>query len=149
MRTVTLLSSTVLVGVVHMDPQGPKMLGEFLEDLVPQWITVEVSEYALAFRRERGTELLEQLDEFRGGDGKLPGGLSGVAAQLQVPFEVAVAEQRGCPVHLVGDSEFSRHYLELFETEIMDHDNLSRLSRLDPMDLDAEAKRGGSSRQGA
>ena len=40
-----------LIGVVHRDPGGQNRLAEFLERLQPRVITVEISPYALAFRK--------------------------------------------------------------------------------------------------
>lgn len=138
--------SLVLVGVVHLDPAGPGLLEELLERLEPEVITVEVSPYAVEFRTKRGLELVERLARFRRPDGSLPGGLSGVEAQLRMPFEVEVARRwasrgSGCRVRLVGDSEISRRYLELFERETMSRENLERLARLPELDLETEAFR--------
>ena len=135
-----------LVGVVHLDPHGPKRLARLLDDLAPETVTVEVSPYAVAFRQEEGPKLLERLEPFRRSDGSLPGRLPGVEAQLRVPFEAQVASEAhrahgAGEVHLIGDSELSRGYLELFCDETMTQENLQRLSMLPDMVLGEEVAR--------
>lgn len=127
--------TTVLIGTVHLDPDGESVLGAALRSFQPGLITVDVSPYAVEFRRTRGKELLARLDPYRGVDGNLPDGLVAVAGQLEVPFEVRAAESHaarmGIPCRLLGDSDESRRRLKLLEEELFDPANLARLARME------------------
>ncbi|HOX45306.1 MAG TPA: hypothetical protein PK668_17045 [Myxococcota bacterium] len=124
-----------LVGTVHLDPDGPALLTRLLEELGPEAVTVEVSEYALEFRRTLGPELLARLDPFRLPDGRLPNGLAAVAAQLLPPFEhsaaAAYAGRTGAALAAVGDGQLSRRLLFRLERELMVTDNLVKLATRD------------------
>jgi len=125
-------SRLTLVGTVHLDPDGPAFLTRLLEELRPDAVTVEVSEYALEFRRSLGPELLARLEPFRLPDGRLPCGLAAVAAQLLPPFEhgasAAYAERAGARLAAVGDGRLSRRLLFRLERELMVTDNLVQLA---------------------
>lgn len=136
----------VLIGTVHIDPGGEQLLLEMLRQLQPTVVTVEVSEYALRFRRDRAPELLRRLDEHRLPSGELPPGLQAVAAQLQIPFEYRAAQAHaerssGGDLFAIGDSDESRRLLELFELEVMDPDNLRKLAEFDTPPLKEQVER--------
>ncbi len=135
------LDTLYLLGVVHLDPEGPRRLKEFLEVTRPRVVTVEVSPYAVTFREERGTELLERLVRFRRKDGSLPGCLPGVEAQLRIPFEFEAARNYCRDVNLIGNSELSKEYLELFQEETMAEENLEKLAGMDDMCIRREVER--------
>lgn len=135
------LDTLYLLGVVHLDPEGPRRLKEFLEVTRPGVVTVEVSPYAVTFREERGPELLDRLRRFRLEDGSLPGCLPGVEAQLRIPFEVEATRSFCEGTHLIGDSDLSKEYLELFEKETMAEENLERLAGMGDMCIRGEVER--------
>ena len=87
------MARLVLIGTVHLDPDGYGLLLPLLESLNPVTVTVEVSSYALEFRRTKGTELLARLDPFRLPDSTLPAGLQPVLAQLEIPYEYRAAKE--------------------------------------------------------
>jgi hypothetical protein len=127
----------ILIGTVHLDPAGYPRLRARLETLKPDTISVEVSPFAVAFRREHTPRFLRRLDPLRRDDGSLPPGLEPVAAQLDLPFEFRAARDvmqarpggSGRQPHLLGDSDESRHLLGLLEQELLAPDNLARLAR--------------------
>jgi hypothetical protein len=142
-----------LVGTVHLDPDGAAHLTRLLDGLRPEAITVEVSEYALEFRRSLGPELLARLEPFRRPDGRLPPGLAAVAAQLVPPFEYtaaeAHAERHGILVLLVGDGQVSRRLLCRLERELMVTDNLVKLATRDEPPFAEQVRREWSRAQAA
>lgn len=126
-----------LVGTVHLDPGGYDRLKSLLFELKPETVTVDVSPYALEFRRTLGREYRSLLDNFRREDGSLPPALAAVDVQLQVPFEYRAAddfaERRGARVVPVGDSAQSQKHLGHLSRELMTTDNLVKLaSREEP-----------------
>ncbi len=121
-----------LVGTVHLDPEGHPALLKLLRELRPDAVTVEVSRYALEYRRSTAPQLLERLQPFRQADGSLPRAMHAVVAQLRPPFEYtaaqAHAERCRCRLELVGDGQLSRQLLSRLERELMVTDNLVRLA---------------------
>ena len=134
-----------LVGTVHLDPDGYRLLRRLLEELDPQTITVDVSPYALEFRRETGPGLLERLNAYWRTDNSLPTGLEAVAAQLEIPFEYRAAEDyaRGSGARLVavGDSSRSRELLGLVEEELLNPENLAALAAREGPRLEEQVAR--------
>jgi pheromone shutdown protein TraB len=127
----------ILVGTVHLDPDGYDRLGNLLFELKPETVCVDVSQYALEFRRTVGREYRSLLDNFRREDGSLPPALAAVDVQLQIPFEYRAAddyaERRGARVVPVGDSAQSQKLLGHLSRELMTTDNLVELaSREEP-----------------
>lgn len=52
----------ILLGTIHRDPQGPERLRQALSQRAWGLVSVEVSPYALSFRRRRGPELLALME---------------------------------------------------------------------------------------
>ncbi|HNW36617.1 MAG TPA: hypothetical protein PKM25_16890 [Candidatus Ozemobacteraceae bacterium] len=134
----------IIIGSVHLDPQGPELLKTALEQLMPSAVTIDVSRYAVRFRREKGPELLARLEPFRRSDGTLPASLEAVEAQIAMPFEVSAVES-WCKIydkeyHMLGDDNDSIRRLELFETELMSPENLSFLATRRMASLTSQAR---------
>lgn len=131
--------SLMLVGTVHLDPTGFERLLALLKAARPKTVTVEVSPYALKFRRSTGREMLKRLDAFRRPDGSLPPALAAVAAQLAVPFEYRAAashaRRTGARLCRIGDSRESERLLGLLERELMATDNLVTLALRDEPEI--------------
>lgn len=118
----------IIVGTVHLDPGGlPGLLGA-LNKFAPGLVTIDVSNYAVEFRRFRSAGFLERLETFRRSDGTLPPALTAVEAQLAVPFEVRAAEEWGGKFMLIGSDDDSRQRLSLLENELMTPENLAFLA---------------------
>jgi hypothetical protein len=102
-RGIEASSSLVLVGTVHLDPRGFSKLFGVLEREAPDFLSVEISPYALTFRANRGVPLRaalrENLRNVLGENGGslrrlLAGGeIQGIFALLQVPFEWRAAAE--------------------------------------------------------
>jgi len=118
----------IIVGTVHLDPDGFTALTTALNKFAPGLVTVDVSNYAVEFRRSRSAGFLRRLDAFRRPDGKLPLALAAVEAQLAVPFEVRAAEAWGGKFMLIGSDDDSRQRLSLLANELMAPENLTFLA---------------------
>lgn len=133
-----------IIGTVHLDPDGYERLIEALDQLMPRIVTVDVSQYAVEFRRKRCGGLRSRLAPFRKSDGSLPAALEAVEAQMDVPFEVRAAED-WCKAnkrkyYLLGDDADSAIRLDLFEHELMTPENLARLASEDVPSLAAQVR---------
>ena len=139
------MKGLVLVGTVHLDPDGHAALLAMLHELKPDAVTVEVSSYAIEYRRTAGPELLSRLEPFRREDGSLPRAMHAVVAQLRPPFEYtaceAYADRTGAQLELVGDGQLSRQLLDRLEKELMVTDNLVALATRDEPPLGEQVRR--------
>lgn len=135
----------ILVGTVHLDPGGYDLLSNLLFELKPETVCVDVSPYALEFRRTVGREYRTLLDNFRKEDGSLPPALAAVDVQLQIPFEYQAAddyaERRGARLVPVGDSAQSQKLLGHLSRELMTTDNLVRLASRDEPPLSEQVEK--------
>ncbi len=121
-----------IVGTVHLDPAGYGRLLHALATIGPDLVTVDVSRFAVEFRRSRFPGFLDSIARYKRADGTLPPALEAVEAQIGVPFELRAAEDwcRASSARLVqvGNDDESRALLEPFETELMSPENLARLA---------------------
>ncbi len=135
-----------LIGTVHRDPGGEIKLLALLEALRPARITLELSPYALDFRRRRSRTLLRYLDrileQLALRDGVDPALLAAHPAVADIrelltpPFEyraaAAFAGHSGISLSLIDQSEISARKLKRVETELITYRNLSALLSLPP-----------------
>lgn len=131
----------IVVGTVHLDPDGFSLLVKALDKFAPDLVTVDVSNYAVEFRRSRSAAFLQRLETFRRSDGKLPPALEAVAAQLAVPFEARAAEAWGGKFMLVGSDDDSRQRLSLLENELLTSENLTFLADESSLCLQTQVQR--------
>jgi hypothetical protein len=135
----------ILVGTVHLDPDGYDLLSKLLFELKPETVSVDVSTYALEFRRTVGREYRTLLDNFRREDGSLPPALAAVDLQLQIPFEYRAAddyaERRGARVVPVGDNAQSQKLLGHLSRELMTTDNLVKLASREEPPLEEQVQK--------
>ena len=92
-----------LVGVVHRDPRGRALLAQVLDRLRPDLITLQLSPYALRFRRGRAAAVLAELDRnlvraaadlgLSAAAAAAHGAVRCLRAQLAVPFEFLAARE--------------------------------------------------------
>ena len=95
--------SLVMVGTVHRDPKGFGKLLRILEREAPNFITVEISPYALEFRAKQAShfrailrENLKKIQREEGGSYRRflsHGEIQGIFLLLKVPFEWRAAEE--------------------------------------------------------
>lgn len=139
------MKSLVIIGTVHLDPNGHSALLKLLHELQADAVSVEVSPFGLEFRRTKGRKLLERLEPFRKSDGSLPRPMHAVVAQIRPPFEYTASEaytQRSeAKLLALGDNQLSRQLLARLERELMVTDNLVNLATRDEQPLSVQVER--------
>lgn len=135
-------SSPILIGVVHRDPEGHEPLLSCLKTLGPDVLCVETSPFGLTWRERRGGELRKRLDNLLD---HIPVGkrehhqVQLIREALALPFEytasLAFATLYQIGVHCIDLNWISRRHLYLFESEIIDKENLIALSQTDDTPL--------------
>ncbi|MDY0062147.1 MAG: hypothetical protein RBU45_20215 [Myxococcota bacterium] len=85
----------LLVGTVHLAPQGEEQLLALLHQVRPACITVEVSRYGLLFRQRQAPALIARLDAVGAQHAAASEALAALRQQLLPPFEWRAA-QRYC-----------------------------------------------------
>ncbi len=134
-----------LVGTVHRSG-GEALLAELLLRERPEIVTLEMSPYALAFRRGRGPSLLARLDAIldrlaaethRAPETLRPHPrIEAIRTLVALPFEytaaAAYAEATGIPVDLIDSSLISARKLRRVERELITLENMRTLLTLEP-----------------
>lgn len=132
--------SLLLVGVVHLDPQGFGKALRFFQWYEPDSILVELSPFGYRFRRKHGKALRKTLQknlkEAAGNSAitfsraRRHPAIRNIFLQLALPFEYRAATRyartSGAMVTLVDSSRFSRHWIH-FWPELLTADNLQKL----------------------
>ena len=130
----------LILGVVHRDPEGADRLRPVLDARPWGLVSVEVSPYALAWRRETGRQLLAALEAnlpaaaARAGlslaQARRHPGPAWLRAYLSLPYEWLVAQElaarRGAPGVALDFSQKSRQLLAE-APELVTPDNLAQL----------------------
>jgi hypothetical protein len=128
----------ILIGTVHRNPRGRQLLTSLLEKLRPDALTLEVSPYAIEFRRRHGPLLRRRLsgilDRLAAETGRGRAGLAahpevaGIEALLELPFEYRAATDyataAGIPLDLLDSSLVSARKLRRVEKELLSPENL-------------------------
>jgi len=117
-----------MLGVVHRDAEGPKLLLQWLERIMPHIITLEFSHYGLTFRKQKGDEfkkrIREVLTRMKGNSLKYNAeALADLLSYVAVPYEYKIASQyikkHGGSLYLTDLDVFSylklKHSEELFQ----------------------------------
>ena len=122
----------ILLGTVHSDPKGFSRTRTFLEQHRPDLILVEISAFALKFRKEHSSELRKIfLEHLRTISKKLKIEFSraikhvqitAILRQISIPFEyrasAAYAKRTGIDLIGVDYSDFSRRWIETWQEMI-------------------------------
>jgi hypothetical protein len=134
----------ILLGTVHSDPKGFSRTRAFLQRHRPDLIMVEISPYALKFRKERAPELrkifLERL-RIVSRNLKIDYGVAlkhvqivSILRQTGIPYEyraaAAYAKRTGIDLLAVDSSEFSRGWIETWP-EMVSAANIELLLKLE------------------
>jgi pheromone shutdown protein TraB len=124
-------SSLVMVGTVHRDPKGFGNLLRILEREAPDFITVEISPYALEFREKQASHfraiLRENLQKIQREEGESyrrflsHGEIQGIFLLLKVPFEWKAAKEY---------ARRSRIGLKAIDLSTYSEEKLARISEL-------------------
>jgi hypothetical protein len=125
----------VMLGVIHRDERDPLVLAEWMERIGPDVITLEFSNYGLAFRKERGKEYRGRIDEVlkglpgvaRQGD---KGSLEALYSYFDLPHEFKAASryssEHATPLYLVDMDMFSSLKLRKVD-ELVSRTNVEKL----------------------
>lgn len=133
----------ILLGVIHSDPKGRKRTTAFLSRYRPDLILVEISPFALDYRRKNSPRLYR---EFRKNLRAAADNLSiaylsalkhpqmtRIGRQLHIPFEyrasAAYCKTTGAEVVPADWSDFSRRWIDTWP-ELISVENLESLLRL-------------------
>lgn len=140
----------VLVGTVHRDPEGHDKLLSILNEEDPDCLTVEMSPYAVRFRREKrfvlASRVCDILEDFAREapaslcrDPLFHPAIRNVLALIGFPFEylavTAFSRSRDVPFHCIDRSDFSKEKLLRVERDLITRDNLRALARLSPSEV--------------
>lgn len=139
--------SLTLVGTIHRNPNGLPRLMETLERESPDIITLEMSEYGVAFRERNGFLLKERLFGIVQGlheksahkEGEKHdksynpfeiGPIQAILLTLELPFEfIAVktyCERKRIPFRCIDLAKYSRMKLKTLEKEMITEDNVRK-----------------------
>ncbi|NIS63371.1 MAG: hypothetical protein GTO13_22590 [Proteobacteria bacterium] len=147
--------SLTLVGTIHRDPNGLPRLMEILERESPDIITLEMSEYSVAFREKMGPYLKGKLFQIlqslhgkftRKQRGKLHrpnnpfqiGAIQAILQALELPFEFravkAYCERARISFRCIDVSKYSWDKLKRLGDEMITEDNMRKILAFAPMD---------------
>jgi len=138
------ISQLILIGTVHRDPQGHQNLASLLEQLQPDLLTLEMSPFALEYRRSRGRRqmlrlerILQRLSAETGRplqELKTCRAVIDIQVLLAMPYEYRAtrkyADRHQCRLVLIDVSEVSAHKLRRVESELTTYHNLKTLVSL-------------------
>ncbi len=134
----------ILLGTVHSDPRGFSRTRAFLESHGPDLILVEISPFALQFRKERSSELrktfLERLAtvcqklRIEPDSAMKHVQIASILRQIGIPFEyrasAAYAKSAAAGLIAVDYAEFSREWISTWP-EMISAENIERLLELE------------------
>lgn len=137
-------SSLVLLGTVHSDPRGFSRARAFLEQYGPDLILVEISPFALKYRKERSAELKKLFVERLGAVSQKMNielnavvkhaQIASILRQIGLPYEyrasAAYAKRTGIDLVAVDCSEFSREWIQTWR-EMISAENIERLLEME------------------
>ncbi|PXF60340.1 MAG: hypothetical protein C4B58_00420 [Deltaproteobacteria bacterium] len=133
----------ILVGTVHLDPEGRGGLYNIIENLRPSILTVEISKFSVRYRLSNQEKWLLRLRDLKY---KLPEerrnhpGLKLLKLQLHTPFEWDVAHKyskaNNVPCFAIDSGHLARNELPLWKSELLSRKNLLKITDEPDFDLD-------------
>ncbi|MCK4603809.1 MAG: hypothetical protein KAU41_03810 [Deltaproteobacteria bacterium] len=133
----------ILVGTVHLDPEGRRGLYKIIENLKPSILTVEISRFSVRYRLSNQERWLLRLRDLKY---KLPeerrghSGLKLLKLQIHIPFEWEVAhrysEANNVPCLAIDSGNLAQNELPLWKSEILSRKNLLKITDKPDFDLD-------------
>jgi len=145
----------VLVGTVHRDPEGQDKLLSILHEEDPVYITLEMSPYAVRFRRRKRLVLRNRVccilgDLVREGlaltsrDPLSHPAVRNVLSAVDFPYEyMAVSlfsRSNHVPFRCIDRSDFSKKKISRLERELISRENLQTLIGLNPHEIYRQIK---------
>ncbi|MDL1958914.1 MAG: hypothetical protein LWX01_10500 [Deltaproteobacteria bacterium] len=133
----------ILIGTVHLDPEGRKDLYKIIENLRPGILTVEISKFSVRYRLSnqgkwlfRLKNLIYKLPKER----RIHSRLKLLELQLHLPFEWEVAYRysniNNIPCLAIDSGNLARNELPLWENEVLSRKNLLKITDEPDFDLD-------------
>ena len=132
----------ILVGTVHLDPEGRRNLYKIIENLKPCILTVEISSFSVRYRLSNQETWLLRLRNLKY---KLPekrrshSGLKLLKLQLYIPFEWEVGSIYGkannVPCLAIDSGNLARNELPLWKSEVLSRKNLFKITDEPDFDL--------------
>lgn len=126
-----------ILGVIHRDNNNKRIVGEWLNKIRPQVVTLEFSQYGLTFRKERGPLYRKKIKSVlaqmrRDGETCNEEALSFLNAYIDIPSEYEAAslycDENGAPLYLVDMGLFS--FIKLKNTdEVFNEINIRNIAR--------------------
>ncbi len=145
------MGSLTLVGTIHRDPHGLPRLMEILEGESPDIVTLEMSEYGVAFRERYGPRLRKRLFDISRDLGDIrenpsqAGAVRAILCALEQPFEFravkAYCERRGISFRCIDLSRYSREKLKVLQEEMITEENLRKIPAFSPIAPQEEIRR--------
>ena len=133
----------ILVGTVHLDPEGRRGLYKIIENLRPSILTVEISRFSVRYRLSNQEKWLLRLRDLKY---NLPEErrdhprLKLLKLQLHTPFEWEVAlrysEVNNIPCLAIDSGNLARNELPLWKSELLSRKNLLKITDEPDFDLD-------------
>ena len=133
----------ILVGTVHLDPEGRGDLYKIIENLRPSILTVEISKFSVRYRLANQEKWLLRLRDLKH---NLPEEkrdhprLKLLKLQLHTPFEWEVAlrysEVNNIPCLAIDSGNLARNELPLWKSELLSRKNLLKITDEPDFDLD-------------
>jgi hypothetical protein len=109
-----------ILGIIHRDKSNSRIIGDWLNMIRPQLITLEFSRYGLVFRKEKGPFYRKKIESVvaqmkQDGEAYSKEALSSLNAYIDLPSEYEAASlycnENGASLHLVDMDRFS--YMKL------------------------------------
>nr|HDN00300.1 hypothetical protein [Deltaproteobacteria bacterium] len=133
----------ILVGTVHLDPQGGKGLSKIIETFQPSILTIEISGFSVRYRlanKKRWLTRLRYLKHRLPEEKRNHSRLKLLKLQLQIPFEWDVAyrysKANNIPCLPIDSSDLARAELPLWKSWVVSSKNLLKLTDEPDFDLD-------------
>jgi hypothetical protein len=134
----------ILVGTVHLDPEGRRGLYKIIKNLNPSILTVEISRFSVRYRlssRERWLLRLRDLKHKLPEERRSHPGLKLLKLQLHTPFEWEVAHRyskaNNIPCLSIDSGNLARNELPLWKSELLSRKNLLKITDEPDFDLDS------------
>ncbi len=150
------LAQVVLIGTVHRDPEGCDKLLSVLRDEEPDYLTLEMSPYAIRYRSKKRLTLRKRLyDLLQDLTREVPGtaheellshpAIRNVFAVVDFPYEYlavsSFSRSRHVPFQCIDKSGHSRKKLARLEKDLVTSENLRALIHLNPREVCQEVNR--------
>ncbi|MGB9497337.1 MAG: hypothetical protein ACKVE3_05650 [Dissulfuribacterales bacterium] len=141
------MSDLVLVGTVHLDPEGRKSLYKTIERFSPGVLTIEISSFSVRYRLSNQDGWLHRLKDLTC---RLPeerrshAGLKLLNLQLRLPFEWDTAYRyskiHNIPCLSIDSGDLARKELPLWKNRLLSMENLIKITDGPDFDLDDHFK---------